>query len=208
MTIFTAYFKVIDEHNCPFYSRDNRFVLTDKSVAVPSGQPSCLILVRELTNLLIALIPYAETGFTEQRNEIFSCGGCSGLIKFQLVDQPDEQAESEEQLPEDENAVMIGRIDAISSAELLQVFHMHQKTGNVLFDVPSGPGRVSFREGAIVAARFGEMDSLEAVFALLREQTGHFRFVSGLSAPLMEAREVGDYMMILMEGLKNMDEVE
>ena len=208
MTTFTAQFKVVYEHNCPFYRMDNWFILTDKSISYPRGRPSCLILVRELTNLLIALTPHVETGFAEQRDEIFSCGGCTGLIKFQLGDPPEGQAESESSPPDDDNAVIMGRIDAISPAELLQVFHMHQKTGNLLFDVPAGRGRVSFREGALIAARFGEMDSLEAIFALLRENAGRFRFVSGLSAPLMEAGEIGDFMMILMEGLKHLDETE
>lgn len=206
MTTFAAAFEIVCERNCPFYRNGDRFVLTDKSVDFPAGRSSCLILIRELTSLLFVLLPHAATGFAEQRDTVFTCGGCTGLIKFRLGELTAESGERT--VVEDDGAMISGRLDAISSIELLQVFHMHQKTGKLLLDVPTGRGLISFREGALVAARFGEMDNQEAIYALLREREGRFDYVPGLSASLMEARELGDFMLILMEACRHLDEAE
>ncbi len=206
MTTFAVAFDIVYENNCPFYCDKDEFVLTDKAVNLPAGRPSCLILVRELTSLLFALLPHAATGFAEQQDTVFTCGGCTGLIKFRLGELAEESGE--QAVAENDGAMISGRLDAISPLELLQVFHMHQKTGKLLLDVPAGRGRISFREGALVAARFGEMDNQEAIYALLREREGHFDYVPGLPPSLMDARELGDFMLILMEGCRHLDEAE
>ncbi len=206
MTTFVVAFDIFYERNCPFYCDKDRFVLTDKAVNLPAGRPSCLVLVRELTSLLFTLLPHAATGFAEQQDTVFTCGGCTGLIKFRLGELVEESGE--QTVAEDDGAMISGCLDAISSLELLQVFHMHQKTGKLLLDVPAGRGQISFREGALIAARFGEMDNQEAIYALLREREGDFRYVPGLSPSLMDARELGDFMLILMEGCRHLDEAE
>ena len=205
METFAAAFDIIEDRACPYYSKDDALVLTDSTVILPVGLPACLILVRELTELLFRLLPHAETDFAEQRDTVYSCGGCTGLIKFQLGETPQNVGEPGDGKGE---VVMSGRIEAISSAELLQVFHMHQKTGKLLLDMDGGSARVTFRDGGIIAARFGELDNQEALYSMMSEKQGHFRFLSGLPAPLMKARELGDFMMILMEGLKRLDEEE
>ena len=83
-------FKVLDVRNCPFYKVDDWFVLTGQAVQVPVGHPTCLILVRELTNFLFIKIPEADAELTSLRGEVNTCGGCTGLIKFQIDDQPEE----------------------------------------------------------------------------------------------------------------------
>ncbi len=209
MTIFKAVFHIKDESNCLFYKENDWIVLTDREVKLPIYRPSCLILMREMTNLLFTLLPHFEKDFKELKDTVYNCGGCTGLIKFQLGEPvggiPDDETENEE---ENLDVVMNGIIDAVSPAELLQIFHMHQKTGRLIFDVPEGSGRVTFREGTIVAARHGDLDNQEAIYSLLRQREGKFRFLPGLPAQLMRAREIGDFMMILMKGLKKMDESE
>ncbi len=202
MANFSAAFDIIDERGCPFYNQDDRMLLTDKAVALPVGRPSCLILVRAITELLFQLIPAAITDFSEYRETVFNCGGCTGLVKFQLGELP-------QGLGEDEgDPVISGRIDAILPAELLQVFHMHQKTGRLLLDMEGGTARVTFREGAVIAARYEELDNQEAIYAMLAQRNGYFRFLPGLPESMVKSREIGDFMMILMEGLKRMDEDE
>jgi hypothetical protein len=200
MTHFSAAFDIIDERGCPFYNIDDRMVLSDKAVFLPVGRPSCLILVRAVTELLFQLLPAATVDFAEYRETVFTCGGCTGLIKFKLGNLPEGLAD------DDGEPVITGRIDAILPAELLQIFHMHQKTGKLLLDMESGTARVTFREGAVIAARFEELDNQEAIYAMLSERKGYFRFVPGLPASMMKSREIGDFMMILMEGLRRMDE--
>lgn len=203
MMTFAAALDIIEDRACPYYSKDDSLVLTDSAVILPIGRPACLILVREVTELLFRLLPHAETDFAGQRDKVYSCGGCTGLVKFQLGETPQNVGESVEGKGE---VVMSGRLDAISPAELLQVFHMHQKTGKLLLDMDGGAARVTFREGGIIAARLGELDNQEAIYAMMAETHGHFRFLPGLPSPLMKAREIGDFMMILMEGLKRLDE--
>lgn len=101
-----------------------------------------------------------------------------------------------------------GQLSEISPAELLQFFHMYQKTGRLVLDVTGGIGRVAFREGTIIGAKFMEHEDKEAVFALLREHQGMFTFVNGIPQALLEVDEIGDFMMLLMEGVKRMDEGE
>ncbi len=202
MANFSAAFDIIDERGCPFYSQDDHMLLTDNAVALPVGRPSCLILVRAVTEILFQLIPAAPTDFAEFKETVFTCGGCTGLVKFKLGNLP-------EGLGEDEgDPVMSGRVDAILPAELLQVFHMHQKTGKLVLELEGGTARVTFREGAVIAARYGELDNQEAVYSMLQERKGHFRFLPGLPKSMMKSREIGDFMMILMEGLKRLDEDE
>lgn len=202
MTQFSAVFDIIDQRGCPFYNVDDRMILTDKAIALPVGRPSCLILVRAVTELLFQLLPAATMDFVEFQDTVFTCGGCTGLVKFKLGSQIEEDGGN------DGEPVVTGRIDAILPAELLQVFHMHQKTGKLLLDMESGTARVTFREGAVIAARFEELDNQEAVYAMLSERKGYFRFVPGLPDSMMKSREIGDFMMILMEGLRRIDEEE
>ena len=71
MKIFKAAFEITHVRNCPLYVQDECFLLTDKAIELPLGRSSCLILVRELTGLLFALMPHAASNFSEQRNSVF-----------------------------------------------------------------------------------------------------------------------------------------
>jgi len=104
-----------------------------------------------------------------------------------------------------ENA-MSGRIADVLPAELFQVFHMHQKTGALVMDLAGGRARVAFREGGIIQAQYLDLQGEEAIFAILAEKEGYYRFTSGLSTAEMSAEEIGDFMGLLMEGVRRVDE--
>lgn len=210
MDAFKASFAIVEARNCPLYSQGDCFQLTDKALELPAGRLSCLILVRELTGLLFALMPHMAAGFAGQRETVFTCGGCTGLIKFQLTDRPFTSGNKRilTQIGENRESVISGKIEAIVPAELLQVFHMHQKTGRLIMEFDNGAARVTFREGGLLAARFEDLDNQEAVYAMLAEKKGTFHFIPGLPEALMTTREIGDFMMILMEGLRRLDETE
>jgi CRP-like cAMP-binding protein len=101
---------------------------------------------------------------------------------------------------------MSGRIDEIVPAELFQIFHMHQKTGVLSLELPNGKAKVVFREGCIINAAYHALANEEAIFKILAEKKGLYRFTSGLSPNEMRAAEIGDFMMLLMEGVKRVDE--
>jgi len=210
MDTFRAPFEIINVRNCPLYSQDDCFLLTDKALELPMGRLSCLILVRELTTLLFSLMPHVATNFAEQRDAVFTCGGCTGLIKFRLTDKfvATVVKKGFAGIQENSESVISGKIEAIVPAELLQVFHMHQKTGRLIMEFENGAARVTFREGGLLAARFEDLDNQEAVYAMLAEKKGTFHFIPGLPDALMKTREIGDFMMILMEGLRRLDENE
>jgi hypothetical protein len=101
---------------------------------------------------------------------------------------------------------MQGRLQDMAPAELFQVFHMNSKTGVLSLDLPHGPGKISFREGCIINAHYRAQENEEAIFAMLGEHEGTYRFTIGLSPQEMKAAEVGDFMKLLMEGIKRVDD--
>lgn len=221
MTNFSTAFKVVNERNCPFYGVDDWFVLNNQSLKVPDGLPSCLILVREFTGILFSMSPGTAPENPAGKNGVFTCGGCTGIIKFRIDSMPEEadepavrsqeneKSESREGVSgkqQEKDVVVSGSLEEISPSELLQFFHMHQKTGEIFLDLLEGTARITFREGAIIGARNGEKEDKDAIFSVLGECRGKFSFVSGISESLKEVDDIGDFMMILLEGLKRLDE--
>ncbi|TKB24884.1 DUF4388 domain-containing protein [Desulfopila sp. IMCC35006] len=353
MRNISVIFTIGKENNCPLYRVDERLFLSDKTLSCPKGKEMCLILVRDLTELLFKFLQEQPFDVKRYAGKVFNCSGCTGLIKFTLLQPeattdgrddcggadavarihssllkaygnvvnrsllqvlPPDQLESvlglfqEIELSEgttlirkgeknhnlyivvegellvesggvqlallgqgeicgemsylgadvavstvkakkkarvlaiagdlfgsllgsngeiqsfmaqllagrlrqtnaararDFESCMSGRIDEIVPAELFQIFHMHQKTGVLVLDLPDGRAKVSFREGCIINAGYGEMVNEEAIFKILAEKKGFYRFTTGLTPKEMKAAEIGDFMMLLMEGVKRVDE--
>ncbi len=349
MKTFKTTFKIVENINCPLYEEGERMLLTDKTFSCPEGKEVCLILVRDMTQLLFTLLK--EQGSDGKvSNRVSSCSGCTGLIKFkEVVASEIEREESPEMVvariqsamqaihgrninstflqsipPERINPVlqkfqevavpektiivhqgepnpnlylilsgkfnvensgqkiaelgegelfgemsylsagqavasvramedslvlavtaddfsrllssangvqvfmarllaerlqqinnarardfescMSGRLDEVVPAELFQVFHMHQKTGVLAMDLAHGEAKVSFREGCIINASYQDKRNEHAIFAMLAEKNGFYRFSTGLNAQDMKAAEIGDFMALLMEGVKRVDE--
>lgn len=106
----------------------------------------------------------------------------------------------------DTKATMSGSLEDITPAELFQVFHLHQKTGVLKLNLDRNEASVSFREGGIVNASYLNSSGKEAIFTILGENNGTYRFIPGLSAADQKAAEVGEFMMLLMEGVQKEDE--
>ncbi len=106
----------------------------------------------------------------------------------------------------DTKATMSGSLEDITPAELFQVFHLHQKTGVLKMNLERGDGSVSFREGGIVNASYQNSTGKEAIFTILGEDNGSYRFIPGLSPADQKAVEIGEFMMLLMEGVQKEDE--
>lgn len=349
MKTFKAVFEIVEQNNCPLYQVGECLTLTDRAIACPENKEVCLILVREMTELLFVLLTEKASGDMEKQDaRLFTCSGCTGLIKFrrlrtsltpvpgngalatiQSVENvfydgifdstflrilPDNVAETvldaSKEVVLDQGGVLIhkgepnrnlyiireggliveddhviiatldkgeicgemsylgagvagstvrakgksvvlaiqgedftrllgqnapvqaymaqllasrlqktnaarakefescmsGRLDEVVPAELFQIFHMHQKTGVLAFHLREGEGKVSFREGCIINANYGERENQDAIFAILAEKKGSYRFTVGLTPHEMKAAEIGDFMMLLMEGVKRIDE--
>lgn len=344
--MFKIIFEVYEENNCPLYNVSEQFELADKMLSIPENKQVCLILVREITQILFTLL---GSGVGGQADKIYSCSGCTGLMKFRQIVSEDQIVASKNRLQETIDALMLkrfglriqcdllnvipiaqlpkffdncvkesyskdkiiirqgessdsvyiilqggvvvedgpvkisylgegeiigemsylagnvasstvrcsqqtvvlavsgrefgkllersssvqlfmaqllarrlsfanraraesfdscmtGRISEMAPAELFQVFHMHHKTGVLSLELPQGEGSVSFREGCIINAHYNEFDNEEAIFAILGEREGVYKFTAGLSPQEMKAAEIGDFMGLLMEGVKRVDE--
>ncbi len=349
MTSFKAVFKIVEDNRCPLYDRDDIFILSDKSLSFSTNKESCLILVREMTQLLFELLDQREGPAEDQFEKIlYTCSGCSGLIKFirvredyvssndkigeplltgaekHLFDEisrfpilksiPPNQLKKfisffkQENVAEGElimrkgelnrflyiilsggviiedgtvtittlgegeicgemsyfgnnvagtsvralagttvlrirgmdfgrllkkadsiqlymakllasrlskanasrgrefDACLHGSIDELAPAELLQVFHMHQKTGTLSMDLPRGNAKVLFSEGAIISASYGRFQKEDAIYGLLAEDEGTYKFIAGLAHEKMKKEAIGDFMTLLMEGIRRVDE--
>ncbi len=351
MDSFKVIFKIVEDNRCPLYELEEMFVLTDKSLSFSDNKESCLILVREMTQLLFELLDQKEiAGDDELEAKLYTCSGCTGLIKFARVsskeaplsginrspllnDQekrlfdkisgypllksiPPNQLKKfigcfqEENVSEGEllirkgelnrylyiilsggaliedgtvtittlgeseicgemsyfgnsvagssvralagtavlrisgldfgrlmkkgdsiqlymakllasrlakanaargrefDACLRGSIHELAPAELLQVFHMHQKTGTLSLELPEGSGKILFCEGTIISASYAQYQNEDAVYGILAENEGMYKFVAGLSHEKMKKDSIGDFMTLLMEGVRRVDEDE
>lgn len=101
---------------------------------------------------------------------------------------------------------MVGKLSEMPPSELFQTFHINQKTGVLTLELSRGPAIVSFREGNLISAEYNLQEGVEAFFEILKEKEGRFKFIPGLSEEEMNAHELGDFMGILMEGIRRLDE--
>ncbi len=345
MKSFQVSFEIVENNRCPFYTVGERLCLTDKALACPPGKATCLILVREMTQLLFTLMGVNREKLVLEK-PLYSCSGCTGLIKFipvppvepgteegevvlgereirllekicsfpfiqaipqaylrriigqlqqeilfegttvihkgevnhclymiisghmvviddqmlistlgtgdicgemaclgegvagatvralcdsevlifsradfnQLLDKfqtvqsfmarlmAQRLTNANKARAQDFSACMQGSIQEMAPAELFQIFHMNSKTGVLSLDFPRGHGSVSFREGCIINAQYQGLNNERAIFAMLGEHEGTYRFVNGLAPQEMRAAEIGDFMKLLMEGIKRVDD--
>ncbi len=347
MNSFKLYFKITVDNNCPLYAKGELLTLSEKALSCPGNKPTCLILVREMTNLLFE---YLDNANSDNDDKVYNCSGCSGLIKFTKISEekandeglidavvspldsedaallkeiqdyplikaiPDTEIASAvrcfrkekvtanatlitkgqsslylylilsgelvvsdnslviatlkpgdicgemsylgkdvagadvktieetevlsiagdafcrliDRIPELQlfmakvlvqrlsvsnshrsrifDACMSGWIHEMPPAELFQIFHMNQKTGILSLELPNGNAKVSFREGCVINAQYHDVTNQAAIFDMLKEKEGRYTFTTGLSPDEMKAAEIGDFMMLLMEGIKRVDE--
>ena len=103
---------------------------------------------------------------------------------------------------------MVGQLSDMPPSELFQAFNVNQKTGRLTLELPRGGAVVAFREGELVRAEYNGKEGTDAFYEMLGEKEGRFKFSSGLSEWETEAQELGDFMWLLMEGVRRMDEAE
>ena len=204
MAPFSAVFKIVDELNCPLYNKGDLFKLDDKAVEFPSEKTTCLILTRELTQLLFKLISKDAPDTTV----LHGCGGCTGLIKFKQTEDNDFESISTQQPAEESVTGVKGNLSALSVTEVFQSINISEKRGIVQFDFEGTTGFAVFRDGEFIRAQFNNLSGLPAIFAMLVKDTGTFHFEPGMAVEDKDREQLGNFMMILMEGMRQADEGE
>jgi hypothetical protein len=101
---------------------------------------------------------------------------------------------------------MNGTLRQMPPVELFQTLNYNQKTGVLKLNLSKGPASVVFRGGSIVRAEYSRQTGKAAFFNILSEKEGRFHFVPGLDDRQMAYPELGMFMELLMEGLRQIDE--
>jgi CRP/FNR family cyclic AMP-dependent transcriptional regulator len=102
---------------------------------------------------------------------------------------------------------MIGRLSEISAEALFQTLNMSSKTGVLTInELSEGTAIFSFRQGALIKAKYNDLDDEEAFYEILKESNGRFRFTPGIPPEDFERAEIGYFMKLLMEGMRRVDE--
>ncbi len=101
---------------------------------------------------------------------------------------------------------LAGKLSEMPPADLFQTFYINQKTGVLVLKLPRESAQLSFRDGKLVDVQYGGRRGEEAFFDLLKLRHGHFKFFPGLSADKMEASEIGDFMYLIIEGLRRIEQ--
>ncbi len=201
MTPFSAIFKIVDELNCPLYNKGDLFKLNDKAVEFPSDKTTCLILTRELTQLLFKLIGKDAPS----DSMLHGCGGCTGLIKFKRSEETFD-AHCSTPMPEEDLTGVKGNLSALSVTEVFQSINISEKSGVVQFYFNGTTGFAIFRDGEFIRAKYQSANGLPAIFAMLVQSAGFFHFEPEIADEDDERKQLGNFMMILMEGMRQADE--
>lgn len=140
---------------------------------------------KDLSNILVKY-PFLQMAFTRMLVQRLSLANASRAEEY--------------------TAGVAGQFDEISPGELFQMFNENRKTGVFELRLPLGKGLITFSEGAIIRAEYAGKKNKEAFWAILRENTGSFKFTSCLSLEDMGAEPIGNFMGLLMEGMRLIDE--
>jgi len=109
---------------------------------------------------------------------------------------------------EDLSSGMIGNLAEIPAEALFQTLNMNHKTGILTInELSCGTARFSFRQGALIKAKYNTFDGETAFYEILKEQDGRFRFTPGIPSEDFETPEIGYFMKLLMEGMRRLDEL-
>ncbi|QTA91411.1 pentapeptide repeat-containing protein [Desulfonema magnum] len=101
---------------------------------------------------------------------------------------------------------MVGMLSEMPPSELLQTLNVNQKTGVLSLQLSKGNALLSFREGQLVRVEYNNKEDKEAFYEILREKEGRFKFTPGLPLKDIQAEEMEDFMWLLMEGMRRIDE--
>ncbi len=100
---------------------------------------------------------------------------------------------------------LAGQLSEIPPTDLFQTFNINQKTGVLTLKLSEGTAQLSFREGRLVDVEYGDKRGEDAFFELLKLKEGRFKYLPGLSPDKMAASEIGDFMYLVIEGLRRIE---
>lgn len=72
---------------------------------------------------------------------------------------------------------MAGSFDHVGLPELLQILEANKKTGFLLVAIGKKRGHIIFSRGQILNGLYDKLEGTEAIYALIKEKEGKFRFL-------------------------------
>jgi CRP/FNR family cyclic AMP-dependent transcriptional regulator len=115
-------------------------------------------------------------------------------------------AQSNVQRAEEITSGMSGDLSQMSAAELLQALDLSQKTGILILTLPNGSAQLLLNRGNLIQADYCNKVGKEAVFEILKERKGRFKFSSNLPEAQLDAPKIGSLMEILLDASRMIDE--
>lgn len=157
------------------------------SATIKAAEPSRVLLLsgKDLSDVLVKY-PFLQMAFTR--------------MLVQRLSQANTQRS------EEFAAGVAGSFEDINPSELFQMFNENRKTGIFELKLSQGKGQMTFSDGAIVRAEYAGYTGKEAFWAVLREPKGTFKFTSSLSLDAMGTKPIGNFLGLLMEGMRILDE--
>jgi len=108
--------------------------------------------------------------------------------------------------PESGQGELRGDVKQVALVDLLQLLAMNRRTGVLTVSTPGGAGELRIADGEVLDSVFRRLEGEKAFYRLLNEKEGSFVFSPG-SPPAM-ARLTRGTSVLLMEGMRQKDEVE
>jgi hypothetical protein len=101
---------------------------------------------------------------------------------------------------------MSGDLSQMSAIDLLQALDLSKKTGMLVLALPKGSARLLLKSGNLIQAVYGDKAGKEAIFDILKETEGRFKFSPDLPKDQLDTPEIGSLMEILLDTSRMIDE--
>lgn len=115
-------------------------------------------------------------------------------------------AQSNQERTRDLSTGMAGNLVEIPAEDVLQTLNVNMKTGALNFRLDKGDAVIYLRQGEIIHAKFNQYTDMEAIRKILATRTGKFNFIPHLPPETDHMKPLGNFMGILMNTLKELDE--
>lgn len=96
MNLPEAVFKIVEDHNCPMYSREDVFELSDITLKVPKDHPTCLILAMDIAEIMLDIAKERDDEILTTAVGTFECSSCTGIICLEYQEKSDHPVEIEQ----------------------------------------------------------------------------------------------------------------
>jgi CRP-like cAMP-binding protein len=101
---------------------------------------------------------------------------------------------------------MSGNFSQMSATELLQALELSQKSGILTLTLPRGSAQLLIRNGNLIRADYCKKTGKKAVFEILMENQGQFKYSPDFPEDDSDAPKIGSLMEILLDASRMIDE--